>query len=241
MQFGGQPTPWSEVEIEGLRLRSVSQILIQEIGAAGPENAEESARRACGVIQRMADQIVSADARIAELETAMKRQAAAVKMIDMSHVARAETMMQHAQVLHDQSNTTALESERQANALLTERIAELERAVTVRDAEIARLETDLELARREVVRLNQTVGVLSADIANPAPDMQERALKACGHYEIVTRLETDAARYLWLRDESGNDHHTPWCAVGYTDPAWLTGKHLDAAIDAARAGNGGGV
>jgi len=68
MQFGGQPTPWSEVEIEGLRLRSVSQILIQEIGAAGPENAEDSARRACGVIQRQADQIVSADARIAELE-----------------------------------------------------------------------------------------------------------------------------------------------------------------------------
>ncbi len=68
MQFGGQPTPWSEVEIEGLRLRSVSQILIQEIGAAGPENAEDSARRACGVIRRQADQIVSADARIAELE-----------------------------------------------------------------------------------------------------------------------------------------------------------------------------
>lgn len=73
MQFGGQPTPWSEVEIEGLRLRSVSQILIQEIGAAGPENAEDSARRACGVIQRQADQIVSADARIAELEREIER------------------------------------------------------------------------------------------------------------------------------------------------------------------------
>ena len=73
MQFGGQPTPWSEVEIEGLRLRSVSQILIQEIGAAGPENAEDSASRACGVIQRMADQIVSADARIAELESRITR------------------------------------------------------------------------------------------------------------------------------------------------------------------------
>ena len=73
MQFGGQPTPWSETEIEGLRLRSVSQILIQEIGADGPENAEDSARRACGVIQRQADQIVSADARIAELESEVAR------------------------------------------------------------------------------------------------------------------------------------------------------------------------
>lgn len=86
MQFGGQPTPWSEVEVEGLRLRSVSQILIQEIGAAGPENAEDSARRACGVIRRQADQIVSADARIAELEAALlaerERICAAIKATD---------------------------------------------------------------------------------------------------------------------------------------------------------------
>jgi len=34
------------------------------------------------------------------------------------------------------------------------RIAELERSVTVRDAEIARLETDLELARRDAERLD---------------------------------------------------------------------------------------
>jgi len=202
MKFGGQPTPWSEVEVEGLRLRSVSQILIQEIGAAGPENAEDSARRACGVIQRQADQIVSADTRIAELEATLKRQAAAVRMIDMSHVARAETMMQHAQVLHDQSNTAALESERQANALLTERVTELEQSVTVRDTEIARLEADLELARR------------------------------------------DAGRYRWLRDPSrgmhalremvSDDYHPPYFEL-------KCGSELDTAIDAARAGNGGGV
>lgn len=46
---------------------STAQILIEEIGSAGPENAEDAARRACGVIQRQADQIVSADARIAAL------------------------------------------------------------------------------------------------------------------------------------------------------------------------------
>ena len=60
--------------------------------------------------------------------------------------------------------------------------------------------------------------------------------------ELETDLELarrDVERYRWLRDESGNDHHTPWCAVGYSDPTWLTGEHLDAAIDAARAGNGG--
>lgn len=92
-------------------------------------------------------EIAERDALIAGLEKAMQRQANAVRMLEMSHVARAEAMMQHAQVLHDQSNATALESERQANALLTERVAELESALTVRDTEIARLETDLELAR----------------------------------------------------------------------------------------------
>lgn len=78
-------------------------------------------------MQHVAEIAARADARIAELETAMKRQAAAVKMFDMSNVARAETMMQHAQVLHDQSNTAALESERAANAIMTARIAELEK------------------------------------------------------------------------------------------------------------------
>lgn len=207
MQFGGQPTPWSEVEVEGLRLRSVSQILIQEIGAAGPENAEDSARRACGVIRRQADQIVSGDARIAELESALKRQAAAVKMIDMSHVARAETMMQHAQVLHDQSNTEALESERQANALLTERIAELEQAVTVRDTEIARLETDLELVRRDVDHLR-----LFARI---------RFGYAPGDYFGICHC----CKAQFIGDKRATNCEA--CA--------------DKAIDAARAGNGGGV
>ena len=40
------------------------------------------------------------------------------------------------------------------------RIAELERSVTVRDTEIARLETDLELARREVKSLEEHLHAL---------------------------------------------------------------------------------
>lgn len=124
MQFGGQPTPWSEVEIEGLRLRSVSQILIQEIGAAGPENAEDSARRACGVIQRMADQIVSADARIAEMERDNER-------IDSQ-------WRDELRIYRETENS---------------RIAELEQAVTVRDTEIARLRDALDQSALEYADL----------------------------------------------------------------------------------------
>ena len=169
MQFGGQPTPWSEVEIEGLRLRSVSQILIQEIGAAGPENAEESARRACGVIQRMADQIVSADARIAELE----RECAQWRL--------------ELRIYRETEN---------------KRIAELERSVTVRDTEVARLETDLELARR------------------------------------------DAERYWWLRDKWYLNKREQRCldeCLSLNPWADPPPEDFDNAIDAARAGNGGGV
>lgn len=71
-------------------------------------------------------------AEIADLKTAMQRQANAARTLDMSHVARAETMMQHAQVLHDLSSPGELESLREANAILT---ADVERA----EAELARL------------------------------------------------------------------------------------------------------
>jgi len=165
MQFGGQPTPWSEVEIEGLRLRSVSQILIQEIGAAGPENAEDSARRACGVIQRMADQIVSADARIAELERDNER-------IDAQ-------WRDELRIYRETEN---------------KRIAELEQSVTVRDTEIARLETYLELARRDAERLDW--------------------------FRTLTPHKLARIRAAFMPDSAGD---------------------VRATIDAARAGNGGGV
>ena len=161
MKFGGQPTPWSEVEVEGLRLRSVSQILIQEIGAAGPENAEDSARRACGVIQRMADQIVSADARIAELERECQQWRLELR------------------IYRETEN---------------KRIAELEQSVTVRDTEIARLETYLELARRDAERLDW--------------------------FRTLTPHKLARIRAAFMPDSAGD---------------------VRATIDAARAGNGGGV
>ena len=181
MQFGGQPTPWSEVEIEGLRLRSVSQILIQEIGAAGPENAEESARRACGVIQRMADQIVSADARIAELE----------------------------------------------------------QAVTVRDTEVARLETDLELAR------------IGERERNSLRDFANDVMESWPHGDVDgCELERMAVEHglLALKDPKPTEPCCDNCACsGYPSPEeWSDG--IDCYVrtpllkgDAARAGNGGGV
>jgi hypothetical protein len=166
------------------------------------EGSNRDEKMALEIIESMEQKLARADARIAELETAMKRQAAAVKMIDMSHVRRAETMMQHAQVLHDQSNAAALESEREANAMLTERIAELEQSVTVRDTEIARLETDLELARR------------------------------------------DAERYRWIRDSDNEGpisagNATAFGEYGFERVEWFYDDELDAAVDAARAGNGG--
>lgn len=110
-------TYWQQADSESYKENKKADATRDRYNALCIETAEIAAR---------------ADTRIAELETAMKRQAAAVRMLDMSHVARAETMMQHAQVLHDLSKPDELESLRQANAILT---ADVERA----EAELARL------------------------------------------------------------------------------------------------------
>ena len=76
----------------------------------------------------------------------------------------------------------------------SKRIAELERAVTVRDTEIARLETDLELARRDAERLDW--------------------------FRTLTPHKLARIRAAFMPDSAGD---------------------VRATIDAARAGNGGGV
>lgn len=199
----------------------------------------EDAQHACDLHNASIDGTTRADARIAELETAIKRQAAAVKMIDMSHVARAETMMQHAQVLHDQSNTAALESERAANALLTERIAELEQSVIVRDTEIARLETDLELARVAERERNSL-----RDFANAVMDSWPHGdVDGCD----LERMAVDHG-LLALKDPKPTEPCGDNCACsGYPTPEeWADGVDcyvrtplLTGRTDNARAGNGG--
>lgn len=77
MKFGGQPTPWSDEQIDGLRCRTVAQTLIEEIGADGPESAEDAAKRAVAVIQRQRDRIAALEAENAERE----RELTAVKSV----------------------------------------------------------------------------------------------------------------------------------------------------------------
>lgn len=49
------------------------------------------------------------------------------------------------------------------------------------DARVAVLE-------RELARERETSAALHRDLADPPPDVQELALKRCGHFEIVSRL-----------------------------------------------------
>ena len=119
-------TYWQQADSESYKENKKADATRDRYNALCIETAEIAAR---------------ADTRIAELETAMKRQAAAVRMLDMSHVARAETMMQHAQVLHDLSKPDELESLRQANAILT--------------ADVERAEAELALAREQIARSDE--------------------------------------------------------------------------------------
>ena len=101
------------------------------------------------------------------------------------------------------------------------RIAELERAVTVRDTEIARLETDLELARREVKRLGDALDLSAleyADLAVSAKSLEE-------HLHALVEVSEDStiarARAVMNGDDIGED------------------ADEDADEDESRAGNGG--
>lgn len=61
-------SPWSDEQIDGLRCRTVAQMLIEEIGADGPESAEDAAKRAVAVIQRQRARIATLEAEKAERE-----------------------------------------------------------------------------------------------------------------------------------------------------------------------------
>ena len=67
MKFGGQPTPWSDEQIDGLRCRTVAQMLIEEIGADGPEDADDTAERAAGLIRKQADAIAALSSQLGNL------------------------------------------------------------------------------------------------------------------------------------------------------------------------------
>lgn len=100
-------------------------------------------------MERLESELQEARQRIAELEYLLARQAkAAIRGMDASK-AVASSNLEQAKRLHAESNPDALESERAANALLTERIAELEEReqVLAREASYHQQEIDSLLGR----------------------------------------------------------------------------------------------
>ena len=61
---------------------------------------------------------------------------------------------------------------------------------------------DIEQLRAELNRERETNAVLRRDLADPPPDIQELALKKCGHFEIVAKLRADLAAAVAERDEA---------------------------------------
>lgn len=111
--------------------------------------------------------------QITELKNALTRQAKAAQQGMDAAKAAAHTLEQNAARMYAQCNPAALESERAANALLTEQVAKLE-------AHIAALKDDLEIHR----------AAEEAQIAlREKADEREAALAA--HVERMTRLWMD--------------------------------------------------
>ena len=67
------------------------------------------------------------------------------------------------------------------------------RVIRQQSADIAEL-------RAELNRERETNAVLRRDLAEPPPDIQELALKKCGHFEIVAKLRADLAAAVAERD-----------------------------------------
>ena len=65
-------------------------------------------------------------------------------------------------------------------------------ALTLSDCKSAA--DELDRLRAENAALQKTNASLRADIENPSPDMQERALKLCRHFEIVCELRAENAQ-----------------------------------------------
>lgn len=56
-----------------MRLRRAGQLLIEEIGAGGPENADDTAERAAGVIRKQADTIAALSSQLGNLLAVIHR------------------------------------------------------------------------------------------------------------------------------------------------------------------------
>ena len=68
------------------------------------------------------------------------------------------------------------------------------RVIRQQSADIAEL-------RAELNRERETNAVLRRDLAEPPPDIQELALKKCGHFEIVAKLRADLAAAVAERNK----------------------------------------
>jgi hypothetical protein len=114
-------------------------------------------------------------------------------------------------------------------------------------AEIAaRADTEIAALRAELAREIETNAVLRSNLADPPPDVQEAALKRCGHFEIVERLRTECNQWreelrIYRETESADTARLNWLLHWLADPVNCRNIRFDRAmIDAEREGGGNG-
>lgn len=147
-------------------------------------------------MERIEGELSDAQKRIAELEYLLARQAkAAQRGMDAAKKA-AGSNLEQAKRLHDECNPQALESERAANAQMTEQIAKLE-------AHIAALRDDLEIHRAAeealvahveqlsyvIVDAKRCAAVLAFPSNYNASDYQSFADAVMGNIETLSKQE----------------------------------------------------
>lgn len=130
--------------------------------------------------------------QIAELKNALTRQAKAAQQGMDAAKAAAHTLEQNAARMYAQCNPAALESERAANALLTEQVAKLE-------AHIAALKDDLEIhraAEEAQIVLRQKLEEREAALAAHVERLQEAGDKLREPWDLSTVLGAETRRRI---------------------------------------------
>jgi hypothetical protein len=108
------------------------------------------------------------------------------------------------------------------------RFADVRKIAALADAEIAAL-------RSQLARELETNAALRRDLTNPPPDVQEAALKRCGHFEIVDRLRAECNQWreelrIYRETESADTERLDWLLRWLADPVNCRNIRFDRAM-----------
>lgn len=138
--------------------------------------------------------------RVSDVDAVLKRQASAAIAGMNAATAISSGQLEQAHRLRAESSPEALESERQANAILTERVAELEQACKENARYSAEMREEFEQRGEEIQKLQKA---LRFWLPHVPPEDSERGNRIANDTYLLAgyqgEIEADAEERGWIR------------------------------------------